>query len=479
MSSKVSRNITTLVGSRVVAAILVFIGYASLFRYLGTYVSGQHQFVLSFVMLFSVVVDLGIQQLVIKKVSEDNSLAKKYLGNFFAVEFVLALLLWGIMIAIAFAAGYEPGVRNAIILCGFGMFLNALSTPHTAIISAHQDMHKIAAVNFLDSVVNVSVMFAAIITGHHVVFLCMVMAINGILHALIYNRLIKKYVPEPQLFQHLKNLDFELVKKMVITALPFGALIGFSIIYNRIDVILIRELRGYTETGLYAAAYKFVDFLAFIPAVVASSLYPFYSAELKAGNKEGVKNAVQNYTRLMLALAIPIAVGGMILAEKLIVVVGGEQFIEGAGALRILVFASGILFAYSAVNSLMVNQLTRLAVKVTFANIFINIIGNLILIPILGFKAAAIITVVSELAQAICYFYFVRTRITTFHFFRFLPQPLIAAGVMGLVIWQIKDMTLAITIPVAMIVYATSIVALGFFKKNDLVALKRLGGRSV
>ncbi len=477
MASKVSRNIITLVGSRILAAVLVFIGYASLFRYLGTYISGQHQYVLSFVMLFSVIVDFGIEQLVIKKVSENTEMAKKYLGNFFAVEFVLALFLWLVMIAIALLVHYEPGVRNAIILGGFGMFLNALTIPHTSILSAHQDMGIIAGINFLDSMVNVGVMFAAILTGHHVVFLVMVTAINGAIHMLLYNHLIKRYVAEPELLKSLRNLDFELVKKMLITALPFGILIGFSIIYNRIDVIILRQLRGYTETGLYAAAYKFVDFLAFAPAVVSSALYPFYSAEIQKGNLAGVKQAVQNYSRYMLALGLPIAIGGMILARKLIVVVGGDQFIEAAGALRILVFASGILFCYAAVNGLMINQMTRLAVKVTFANIFVNVIGNLIFIPIYGFRAAAVMTVFSEILQAGFYFYFVRRRIVDFQFFRFGFQPLLAAGIMGLALWPIRNYSLVISLPLGIVVYALAILLLGFFKKSDLAVTKQLFSR--
>ncbi|GAC1572290.1 MAG: lipopolysaccharide biosynthesis protein [Candidatus Doudnabacteria bacterium] len=476
--SKVSRNIFTLIGSRFIASFLVFIGYASLFRYLGTYVSGQHQFVLSFVMLFSVVVDFGIQQLVIKQVSEDNSQAKKYLGNFFAVEFVLALCLWVAMIAIAFAANYEPGVRNAIILAGLGMFLTALTIPHTSILSAHQDMGKIAAVNFMDSLINVGVMFAAILTKHHVVFLVFVQVLNGLSHLIIYNHLVKRYVPKPELFSYLKNLDWKLVQTMIITALPFGALIGFSIMSNKIDVILLQYLRGYNETGLYTAAYKFVDFLSFLPAIVSSALYPFYSAEIKAGNMQAVKDSLQNYTRLMLAAAVPIAVGGAILSKQLIVVVGGSQFQQGYGALQILVFASAILFSYAAVNSLMINQLTALAVKITFVNIFINIIGNLIFIPRFGFKAAAMMTVVSELTQAVLYFYFVQKKIAVFKVFSHFPKPILASGVMAGALWSIQTKSLFITIPVGIVIYFLAMAVLGFFKQNDLMAIKRLAKRN-
>ncbi|MEK7076010.1 MAG: oligosaccharide flippase family protein, partial [Patescibacteria group bacterium] len=160
--SKVTRNILSLVFSRVLAAALVFVGYASMFRYLGTYASGQYQFVLSYVLLFSVVVDFGIQQLVIKKVSENKEEGKKYLGHFFAVEFVLALSIWIVLSAIAVFAGYDQLVRNGIFVAGFGMFLNALTIPHKSILSAHEDMHHIAIINFFDSVINVAVIFSAI-----------------------------------------------------------------------------------------------------------------------------------------------------------------------------------------------------------------------------------------------------------------------------------------------------------------------------
>lgn len=463
--------------SRVLASVLVAIGYFSLSRYLGTYVFGQHQFVLAYVMLFSVVVDFGIQQYVIKKVSENKDESKKYLGHFFAVQFVLALGMWALLTVIAFAAHYEPIVRNAAIFAGFGMFLNAITVPHTSILSAHEDMGILAKVNFLDSAVNVAVMFAAIIFHFHIFFLVSVQVLNGILHLFIYNQYVRKYVQEPQLLHFLRNLDFSLVKKMIIAALPFGMLLGFSIIYNKIDIILLRAMRGYSDTGLYAAAYKFIDFLAFAPAVVSSALFPFFSSQIKAGNVEAAKHAVENYTRYMFALGIPLALGGAVLAKRLIILFGGTGYIDGYKALQILIFASGILFCYSAVNSLMINQLTRIAVKITFANIFINVIGNLILIPSLGIRAAAIMTVVSELTQAVLYFYFVRTRIIAFKFPKSVWKPVVAALLMVAALWQIRDRNLLITIPLGALIYAILILLLKYFHEGDWAAIKRLSER--
>ncbi len=228
MTQKVARNVFSLVLSKFFAAILVFVGYAALYRYLGPLVTGEYKFALSYVMLFSIVVDFGIQQLVIKKVSENPEESKKYLGNFFAVEVLLAAVVYAILIGVAIFQHYDAVVFGAIAVAGFGMFLNALTIPYTAIISAHQDMQKIAAVNFFDSVINVSIMFLAIIFHRSIVFLATVQVFMGLMHFVVYSRMIKKYISSLNLLEHLRAVDFSLVRKMFTAALPFGMLVGFS-----------------------------------------------------------------------------------------------------------------------------------------------------------------------------------------------------------------------------------------------------------
>jgi O-antigen/teichoic acid export membrane protein len=70
MSNQVSKNIFWLTLSRVASLLLLAVAYFALFRYLKPFGSGQYQFVLSYVLLFSTVVDFGIQQFITKKISE-------------------------------------------------------------------------------------------------------------------------------------------------------------------------------------------------------------------------------------------------------------------------------------------------------------------------------------------------------------------------------------------------------------------------
>jgi O-antigen/teichoic acid export membrane protein len=84
--SQVSKNIFWLTLSRALALGLLFLAYTQLFRYLGVFGSGQYQFVLSYVMIFSTVVDFGVLQFITKKMSENEQDTKKYFQNFLAFE---------------------------------------------------------------------------------------------------------------------------------------------------------------------------------------------------------------------------------------------------------------------------------------------------------------------------------------------------------------------------------------------------------
>jgi len=472
--SKVGTNVVSLVFSKLVAGILVLIGYAAVFRYLAPLRAGEFKFALAYVTLFSVVVDFGIQQLVIKKVSEAKNEAQKYLGNFFAVEFFLALFIYALLLTIIYFRHVDPIVFRTIAVVGLGMFLNALTIPHTAIISAYEDMHLLAVVNFCDTLINVSVMALTILLHRGIVLLGIVQILMAIMHWLVYSRIIKRYVAHPHLLNYLRGLDFKLIKEMFRAALPFGMLVGFSIIYNKIDVIILSALRGYVETGLYTVAYQFFDFMTFFPAVVSSSLYPFLSNQLALGNKEVVINTLEKFTKYMIGLAVPIGFGGAVLAKKLIVLLGGQAFLPGYAALQFLVFGTATLFVYCTVNSLIISQLTRYAVVITFINIFVNSIGNLLLIPHFGFKAAAVMTVVSELVQASFYFYFTRKKIISFPFVKNFVKPVICAALMTAVLYPLRADSLALTLPLGMLIYIGLIFAVGYIKPSDLKNLKNI-----
>lgn len=474
MSSHITKNIFWLTASRVVALVLLAIAYFALFRYLKPFGSGQYQFVLSYVLLFSTIVDFGVQQLITKKISEDPGNAKTYFQEFFSFEVLAAVLLYAVLLLVAFFRHYDKVVFEAIIVTGLGMVMNALTYPFLSVMAAFQDIKKVALINFLNSLVNISVIFAAIIFHRYIVFLASVQVIFGILDLFLYRQFIKKHLPNPEVLKAIFRFDFNLIKNILRQGWPFALLVGFSAIYNRIDVVLITALLGYAQTGLYTAAYKIFDLLGFFPSVVSYTLFPFFAGLMAKKAIGEVRVNLEKYLKLMLAAALPMAVGGMLLSTKLIALVAGPGYGQAAPVLAILIWAPAILFIYIPLNSLVISQLTKKAVMITGINVIVNTVGNLILIPRFGILASAAMTVVSESLQGIFYFYFVRKNITDFNFLSFAFKPLLAACVMGLILWPIRYQSLLVTLPAGAAIYCLMLFITGFAGKEELIMARSL-----
>lgn len=467
-----SKNIFWLSASRVVALFLLFFAYTQLFRYLGRFGTGQHQFVISFVTIFTVIIDFGIQQYVVKKMSENKAEVKKYFQHFLALEIVLAAIIYVVLLVVAKLNNFEPVIFDAIALAGIGIMVNALTYPFLAVMSAFQDLKKVALINFLQSIVNVIVIFCAIFFHKYIVFLVSNQVIFGIVSLVLYMRFFRRHVPNPEYSKILVNLDWGLVKQILLASLPFALLVGFSTIYNRIDVVIITKMLGYEQTGVYTAAYKFFDLISFFPSVVSFSLYPLFASLMAKGAIAEIRLNLERYSRFLIALALPMAVGGSLLAGQIISLVAGPEFPQSAAVLVILIWAPAVLFIYVAANSLVISQLTKFAVIITAINVVINVAGNLLLIPRYGVNAAAAMTVFSEFLQGVFYFYFIKKKITDFHFFRYFWRPIIASLVMGVAVWYTRDLFLLVPVAAGGAVYLIVLYILRFFEKQDWEFLK-------
>lgn len=434
-----AKNIFWLTLSRVLALVLLAVAYIFLFRYLGTFGSGQYQFALSFVTIFGIVIDFGIQQYIIKKMSEEPERQKFYFHNFLAIEVILILVVYTVMAFIAWLNHYETVVFHAILVGGLGTITAGLTYPFLSVMSARGDLRRVAFINFMNSVVNIVFIFSTILFDKYIVFLICNQLTFGTIGLILYYHFVKKHIGSPNVLSAFSSLDRALVKKVLIAASPFALLVGFSTIYNRIDTVLIYKFLGTDQTGLYASAYKFFDLIGFFPSVVSFSLYPIFAGLMARGAVQQVRETIEKYFRFLVAIALPLGVGGSLLATPLIIVLAGPEFLGAAPSLSILAWAPSVLIVYIVANSLVISQLTRFAVIVTAANVVINVIGNIILLPRIGIEAAAILTVVSELIQALFYFYFIYSRITHFSITRYLWRPLVASAIMGIVLFWIRD----------------------------------------
>ncbi|MGE5297941.1 MAG: flippase [Acidobacteriaceae bacterium] len=455
------RNILSLVVSRILSGIILFFIYTRLVQYLGPQAAGQYGLLASYLTVFNFFVDLGMSQLVIKKISEDRANAGKYLTNFFAIQLGLGIFFMLIMDSTVLLSNYPMAVKQALYITGLALVVMSLSLPFRAVIISFQRLTINAKVNFYNAVINGAMMLLAVLMRQSIFFLALINIAVGFFDLLVYAWIVhRKFTP----FKF--DFDRKFIKLLFVWNLPFTFLTVFSI-YNRIDGLLLPHLRNFVETGYYAAAYKFWDTLAFIPGVIGVTLYPYFAEVLGKKLMGQARAGLETYSRYMIAVGLPMAAGAFLLAKPITIAFFGREFEPAANALWLLVAAVAVLFIYTPANSLIISRLTRIATYITGLNLLFNLAANLILIPRYGFVAAAAVTLASETIQLLGYTYFIKRRVLDYHFFRYFTKPAIATILMSLAIWLARSMNVWIVILVGGVVYAVCLLLLKFFHRQD------------
>jgi O-antigen/teichoic acid export membrane protein len=170
----------------------------------------------------------------------------------------------------------------------------------------------------------------------------------------------------------------------------------FIIIYLQIDSVLLLQISGPHEAGIYAAADQFLNPLILLPAAVMSSIFPVISA-VYAEDPARVRRLVQVAADLMAIISLPILAGAIALSDPIVRAIYGEGFGASASLLPILMIAFVSICYGNLAGSLapVLGLQWRLALY-SAAGMAVNVLLNLLLIPHYGAHGSAWATVITE-----------------------------------------------------------------------------------
>ena len=360
-------------------------------RYLGVDGFGTLSLALAFTGIFSVFMDLGLSTLTIRDVARDQFIAKDYIGNITLLKIVLAFITFFLIFLIVNILGYNQQTIQVIYLIAFYTIFSTFSQLFYAIFQSNQKMEYQSFGTILSSFILLSGVLLAIYYKFNITQFSAIYTIVGAV-ILTYSFLIfswKFYLPKI-IFNKEKWAN--LIKE----SWPF-AITGISInLYLWIDTIILSVIQGPEAVGLYNASYKLILTLLFIPTVFNNAIFPIMS-KYYVSSKESLNVTFEKLLKIMIIIAVPIGIGTVILADKIILFIYGEQFTGAIIALQILIWSTVLIFMRSPLERLMESSNRQLIVtKVFTMGVIFNVIFNLIVIPKYSYIGAGIITVLTD-----------------------------------------------------------------------------------
>jgi PST family polysaccharide transporter len=185
-------------------------------------------------------------------------------------------------------------------------------------------------------------------------------------------------------------------RRLMRMAIPLGVANVMITIYWQVDSVLLLQISGPHESGIYGAAYGFLSPLTFFPAAIMGSFFPVLSAVY--GSDPGrARQLIQIAGNTMAVIALPVLAGTIALSEPIIHLIYGPGFHRSAEILPILMIAFvAICFGTLAGFLAPLLELRWRFALFTSIGAIGNVILNFALIPSYGAFGSAWATVATE-----------------------------------------------------------------------------------
>ena len=460
---RAAKNFLSLSIAQLVSQAVLFLTIIYIARTLGADGFGKIAFAQAVILYFSLIANLGLSTLGIREVARNRNNVDSYVGNILSLRLLLTALSFLLLLVFIAVIGKSPEEKSLLILFGLSLFSSALWLGW--LFQAVEKMGFIAWARVLDKIFYGALVILLIKDSRQLLTVPWLYVGGSFLATgFLFYIFIRKF-GRPRL-----RFDFPFWKKMIKRALPMGAAFIMIQIYYNFDTVMLGFMKSNETVGWYNAAYKIVLFVwAFIPIFI-NVIFPLMSKYYQQSRRK-LRLLIFSATKLMSSIALPLGVGGTILARPIMSFLYGDKYMNGVVAFQILIWTVTIISVRCTYEqSFLACDKEKRYLLGVMVGASTNIVLNLILIPYFGLKGAAIATVVSELvfsAYMLAYFQIVRRMAILKH----LIKPFLAASIMGVSLYYLRDLNLFLSIAAGIVIYLVAILAL---KGVTLAELKEL-----
>lgn len=465
---KIAKNSGSLLLGTIATKIISFFIVIYTARYLGDVGYGKYSFAIAFVSFFYIIPYLGIQEILTREIARNPKIAEKAIGNATLIQSILGILALALAFLIGSLMSYPLETVKAIYLAALGLLFSGLS-PFRVIYQVNFTMKYTVLFGVLSRIFLLASVLIITSADYGLSWLIVAGVLADALHSILMAFFSNRFV-KPEF-----KIDPALCRFLLKEAIPIALTSVFITIYFRIDVVMLSIMKGDAAAGIYSAGTRLTESLLFLSSTFMVSMFPIMSMYSRE-SPETLAFAYQKSIKYLFIFALPMAVGVTLLSDKIILIVYGEQFMGTSTVLKILIWATAILFITNVTNFLLMS--TNKQKFITFSTALcalLNIVLNLILIPIYSYQGAAFATVFTELCLSAMLIYRLPSSISNRITLNEFHAPVIAAVTMSIFILFSSTIfsTILIIIP-SILIYFITLYLFGGVNKEDKKLISKL-----
>lgn len=372
-------------------------------RYLGPEEFGLFSYALAFAGLFSPLASLGLDDIVVRNLVRDPAVRNEALGTSLVLKLAGGAVSFVAAIGAIFLLRPGDGLSHWLVgIIAAGSIFQAFTAIDFWFNSQIQAKYSILPKNAAFLICAV-IKIALILSGASLIAFAWVSTLEVILASAGLVLVCRSR--GNRLREWLSSIRMGKVLLKDSWPLLFSCIV--IMIYLRIDQVMLGEMVGSEEVGVYSVAVRLAEVWFFIPTVIYWSVLPSL-VEAKAVSDELFYERLQKYYNLMALIAYAIAVPVMLLAKWLVLTLYGAPYAEAGLMLAILIWAN--LFTFLEISrSAFFNVMNwnRIYFVTLVLGAVLNVVLNLLLIPRYGGLGAVIASCIAYwfAAHGACFLY--------------------------------------------------------------------------
>lgn len=385
---KYASNTSWLFIGRVFTLVIAFFVSTYVARYLGPTNYGILSYAIGIVGLFSFIANLGIDQVIYRELIKYPEKESDLLGSAMSLKLIAGIAAYALLAVTTLTLDHNWFISSLILIIGATFIFTPFQTLNyyfQAKVTSKNTTIVVAVTVIILSIMKICIVFF----NKGIYYLAAVALIEPILYAIFY---IYAYSRTAS----VRNWKFTRSTGMFLRdSWPFMIAAALSIVYTRIDVVMIEHMVNSAAVGIYSVGENIAEVWYFVPGVIISSLFPAI-VNSRMSENGSYERRLFYFFILIAGVSLVFALPIHYLSGNIISILYGNKYAGSAIILSVYVWAGiGYNIANAATNYLTAEN-HRLAIfGSALAGAVSNVILNLVFIPRFGIIGSAYATLIS------------------------------------------------------------------------------------
>ncbi|MBN2417621.1 flippase [bacterium] len=384
------QNTSSLTVAKMLRPVFSFFLIKLIANTMGTEGHGQYTTVFNYIMIFEIIAAFGIMRLMTREVARDRKRAGELYVNAAMILVPVALAATGIMSGLVYVLAWEPDLMRAAWILALSLVASSLVQCSEGLLIGAKRMHIVGVVWTVENFIRVVVSILLILNGYGLQSLVLIYTALKYVMLVFYLIYIFHFLGKPPL-----TFRPEISRHLFRSARTFALIVIFVTVYWKLDMLMLKEMKGDVAVGIYDGAYRFFGIIIVLISNFVLSLFPAFS---EVSRKDTAQFSVISLKTIkyFTVLALPFVALLIGFADVLILDIWDPKY---GASVPVLIILSGAIIPYGVTeifaHILLAKDKQRVDLLINAVGMVLNIGLNLLLIPRYSYTGAAIATVIS------------------------------------------------------------------------------------